>query len=53
MRKVFLEHKDRQQLYQDYILLLIKMGHKEQALRILKRVASDSLNRKLQGFIEE
>lgn len=53
MRKIFLEHKDRQQLYQDYILLLIKMGHKEQAMRILKRVASDSLNRKLQGFIEE
>ncbi|MBN1879568.1 tetratricopeptide repeat protein [bacterium] len=53
LRKAFLEHRERQQLYQDYILLLMKLGHKEQALRILKRVGSDGLNRKLGGFLEE
>ncbi|HPQ39434.1 MAG TPA: tetratricopeptide repeat protein [bacterium] len=46
-RRVFLEHRERLNLYQDYILLLDKMGHKEQAYRIMKRVDSDILNKKL------
>jgi len=53
LRKVFLDHRDRQALYQDYILVLFKLGHKEQALRILHRVASDNLTRKLKHLLND
>lgn len=46
-RRVFLEHRERLGLYQDYILLLDKMGHKEQAYRTMKRVDSDILYKKM------
>jgi len=51
VRKTFLAHKERQTFYQDYILLLDKLGHKEQAQRILNRVDSDVLNKKIKHFI--
>lgn len=50
LRKTFLEHKDREALYQHYILLLLKLGHKEQAIRILNRLDSPGLNRRLGHF---
>jgi tetratricopeptide (TPR) repeat protein len=53
LRKTFLEHKDREVLYQHYILLLLKLGHKEQAIRILNRLDSPGLNRRLGHFFGE
>lgn len=53
MRKIFLSHKDREILYQHYILLLFRLGHKEHAARILARLDSSGLNRRLGHFFEE
>ncbi|MBN1354712.1 tetratricopeptide repeat protein [bacterium] len=47
LRSVFLHQKDRLQVYQDFIILQISTGHKEAAARILKRLNSDVLNRKI------
>ncbi|MBN1296807.1 tetratricopeptide repeat protein [bacterium] len=52
-RRVFIDHRDRHALYGDYILLLLKMGHKEQADRIMKRVDSDILRKKLAHFLHD
>ncbi len=53
MQKLFLEHKDREKLYQRYILLLLRLGHKEQAARILSRLDSPGLNRRLGHLFKE
>lgn len=47
-RPAFLESKDRLQVFQDAVILLLSSGHKEEASRILKRLNIDSLNRKVQ-----
>jgi len=52
-RKTFLEQRERLALYQDYILLLKKLGHKEQAIRILNRVNSDILFKRIRHFFSE
>ncbi len=51
-RKTFLHHKERILIYQDYIMLQITTGHKEHALRVLKRLDSDMLYRKVRHFFE-
>lgn len=52
-RRIFLEHRERLSLYQDYILLLVKLGHKEQANRILSRVDSEILLKRINHFVNE
>jgi len=50
LRKIFLEHRERIQVYQDFIMLQISTGHIEIAERTLNRLNSDILNRKLRRF---
>jgi tetratricopeptide (TPR) repeat protein len=46
-RKVFLHERDRLQVYQDFVILQISTGHKESAAKTLKRLNSETLNRKI------
>jgi tetratricopeptide (TPR) repeat protein len=50
LRQSFLHHKERLQIYQDYVILLVSSGDKETAGRILKRLNSEALTRKVQHF---
>jgi len=51
-RPIFQSKKQRLQVYQDYVILQITTGHKEAAARTLKRLNSDTLNRKVQHFFK-
>ncbi len=52
MRRVFLHNKERDEIYQDYVILLISSGHKEKAARILERHGSKSLIQKVEHFFK-
>ncbi|GEM_PF-6789152 len=50
-RPAFFESKDRLQVFQDAVVLLLATGHKEEAIRILNSLNIDSLNRKVQHML--
>ncbi len=52
LRKTFLNHRERLQVYQDYVVLQISTGHREIAERTLRRLDSPSLYRKVKHFFE-
>ena len=52
IRSIFLHQKERLQVFQDYVILLLTTGHKEIAARTLKRLNSETLNRKVQHFFK-
>jgi tetratricopeptide (TPR) repeat protein len=47
LRQTFMEQRERQMLYQHYILLLRKLNHKEEAIRVLENVNSPALQRRV------
>ncbi len=53
LRRKFIEQRERQMFYQHYILLLRKLNHKEEALRVLENVNSSALQRRVGHLFED